>query len=1681
MTVIHLLSRLKELQVGIRLENDRLKLNVPDGLEGALCDGLLNQLKENREAIIHFLRNIQKEPGYTCIEPAEKKDYYSLSAAQQRLYIVQQFELRSTGYNIPVVMILEGTFQMKKAEATFCHVIQRHESLRTSFRLVEGTPVQRIHEYAEGEFSIEYYDTGFDGQWSGSRDIIVHFIRPFDLSQGPLLRVGLIKTGENRHILTVDMHHIISDGTSMGIFVKEFMALYAGEQLSPLEIRYTDYSEWQNRQKTTAAVKKQEAYWLKVFNGEIPVLNLPTDYARPPMQSFEGQTVSFELDSEETQALKELAKAEESTLYMVLLALFYVFLVKLTGEDDIVVGTPEAGRRHPDTQHLIGMLVNTLALRNFPAGQKSFKEFLEEVRTRTLEAFENMDYQFDELVDRVVVSRDTSRNPLFDTMFVMKNIDRTGTNIPGLKLSPYKYENKTSKFDLTLSSVEAAEELLFTFEYSTKLFTEATIERFICYFKKIISYIQKECPKDIKLSEIEIILEEQKKQILYNFNDTETGYPKDKAIHRLFEEQVEKSHDHTALVGPSVYDPSVAIQSPFQITYQELNEKSNRLAYELQIKGVQSDTIVGIMVERSIEMIIGILSILKSEGAYLPIDPKYPDERMKYMLKDSSSKVLLASPEIQAKVKAEVEERCVQPQELPLRFINIDTVYGTAFEPSPLTSTSTCQVSSANLAYIIYTSGSTGKPKGVMIRHYSLVNRLNWMQKAYPIYQRDTLLQKTTFTFDVSVWEIFWWVLAGARLCLLVPGGEKDPSIISDAVEKYQVTVMHFVPSMLKVFLEYLKTSSETKKLSSLKQVITSGEALTKCHVVQFNQLLYKKNFTKLANLYGPTEATIDVSYFNCFEVDDREIIPIGKPIDNIHLYVVDQHLHLQPLCVPGELCIAGEGLARGYLNRPELTAEKFVEQVEQVSGPGDRCRWETNSNKKFLRGPGAVFIKRALGQRRQKLYRTGDLACWQSDGNIAFLGRIDQQVKIRGFRVELGEIESQLLKHEKIKEAVVVVRIDKTANVYLCAYIVSDSEVSSSELREYLSKTLPDYMVPSYFVPLETIPLTHNEKVNRKALPDPEFKVGDDFVPPKNEVEETIIQIWQEVLGIEGVGITDNFFEIGGDSIKAIQITARLKTYGLELKMSDLFLHPMIKELNKYLKSIRHISHQGIVTGKVELTPAQRWFWDIYITDKHHFNQSVMLYREKKFDETILEKVFKRIVEHHDGLRMVYDIREESNTVIQRNRGLDGKLFDLEIIPLTETDTHDYRVKKIETEAQRIQQSIDLKTGPLVKLALFKTPVGDHLLIVIHHLVVDWISWRILIEDFSTGYQQLEQGEEIRFQEKTDSYRFWAQKLMEYAAGAESSGKKGTLNELDYWKKVEAEKIERLPRDHEITTEQRKIKYTESITFNLKQKETELLVRKVNWAYNTEINDILLTALGMSIKEWAGVEKVLINLEGHVRESITRDVNVSRTIGWFAAQYPLVLDMNRSKDLSFVIGLVKETLRQIPNKGIGYGILRYLTPAEKRDGLCFNLKPQIMFNYLGQFGQENNISNKSSQPCKQESEDFIQLSPMRKGNDLSPEAQQMHEIEIKGIMVKGRLSFSFTFNKYEYERTTLEKLVDCYQANLIKIINHCLNKEKREITPSDVGYNKISLEDLRKITNHINKHLGKPAQGIHS
>ncbi|MCK4259937.1 MAG: amino acid adenylation domain-containing protein, partial [Halanaerobiales bacterium] len=1498
---------------------------------------------------------------FTEIEAVEEREYYPVSSAEKRLFALRQLEGESTTYNMPNITTIEGVLDRERLEEAFKVLVQRHESLRTSFVVVGEEVVRKVHPDLDLRISfMEAKEEELDR-------VVNEFIRPFDLGKAPLFRVGLIKYDNDKHLLMLDMHHIISDGASMNIFFKEFVQLYQGEDLPELKIQYKDYACWQHKLLKSEEIKKQEIYWLERFAGEIPVLNLPTDAPRSSVMSFEGDMMDFSIDKELADAFNEIASSKGATLYMALLGALNVLLSKYTGQDEIIIGSPVAGRRHADLENIIGIFVNTLVMRNELEVDKSFAQFLETVKENALDAFEHQDYQFEMLVEKLQLQRDLSRNPLFDIMFVLQNTTTADVQMPGLKMHLYPFEYKLAQFDLIFNVFETSTGIHFNLDYSTKLFKRKTIERMTEHLVNIIHQVVKN--PEIQISEIEIISADEKQQLLVDFNNTMVELSNDLTIHQLFEEQALKTPDHI-----------VGVFGEQQLTYGELNEKANQFARVLREKGVGSDIIVAMLVERSLEMMIGILGILKSGGAYLSIDPEYPEERIEYMLEDSQVKIVLTQNHLIDKLQVSNRE-----------VLSLDDEKLYRGEMSNLEKIN----SSHDLAYVIYTSGSTGKPKAVMIEHCNIVNTIVWRKNDVQLSSNDKVLQLLSYSFDAFVVNFFTPVVCGAQLIMLSNEDFKDPMAIKEVIRKHGITHFNCVPSLFSALLDCLTP----KDAKTLRMIALGGEQIT-ANLIERSKKM--NSDLEIVNEYGPTENSVVTTCLR--NVQPNFIIPIGQPIMNTRIYIVDSRMKLVPMGVPGEICIAGAGLARGYLNRPELTAEKFVQNHFVTLTTGE-----------------------CIGER---MYRTGDLGRWRSDGMIEFIGRVDYQVKIRGYRIEIGEIEAQLLKHKAVKEVAVIDRDDMGGTRYLCAYFVSDSELM--DLREYLLNVLPEYMIPAFFIQLEKLPLTLNGKLNRKALPEPDGMIGIEYVVPKTEEEEKLAEIWGMTLGREQVGINDNFFELGGDSIKAIQIIARVSQQGINITVKDIFKY---KTIDKILKNVDYkkqtlIIPQGEVIGEVLLTPIQTWFFELDFKHKHYFHQSNIFKLREDVDLKLLEKVFKKIIAHHDALRMGYKFVD--NKIIQFNRGIDEVDFRLEIINLAQYPEKVQR-EKVREISVKIQDSFDLEKDLLVKAVVFDLgDNGKRLFIPIHHLIIDAVSWRILIDDLKSLYQS-NLTRELPL--KTTSFKDWSHNLNSYA--------QTELIDIEYWQKIDQSKVKSIAKTE---VKDNYFKDHNSLVVKLDEAQTEKLQTKVNWAYNTEINDILLTALTMAITEAMDTDHFLLNLEGHGREEILENVDISRTIGWFTSTYPVYFEKQETIEES--IKHVKESLRRVPNKGVNFDIALYLT----RDEQLSELNPEISFNYLGQF---DNIKNKTDQ----KNESLLSGCIEDAGFSIHSENEHVSLIDISGITVSGELQISLRYNVKYLDAQLMEHLKSLYYNRLVDIIEHCVEQTEKTYTASDFGVQNLLNE----------------------
>ncbi|HDQ9493825.1 TPA: non-ribosomal peptide synthase/polyketide synthase [Pseudomonas aeruginosa] len=1491
-----------------------------------------------------------------------------LSYAQQRMWFLWHLEPQSGAYNLPSAVRLNGPLDRQALERAFASLVQRHETLRTVFPRgaddsLAQAPLQRPLEVAFEDCS------GLPEAEQEARlreEAQRESLQPFDLCEGPLLRVRLIRLGEERHVLLLTLHHIVSDGWSMNVLIEEFSRFYsayatgAEPGLPALPIQYADYALWQRSWLEAGEQERQLEYWRGKLGERHPVLELPTDHPRPAVPSYRGSRYEFSIEPALAEALRGTARRQGLTLFMLLLGGFNILLQRYSGQTDLRVGVPIANRNRAEVEGLIGLFVNTQVLRSVFDGRTSVATLLAGLKDTVLGAQAHQDLPFERLVEAFKVERSLSHSPLFQVMYnhqpLVADIEALDS-VAGLSFGQLDWKSRTTQFDLSLDTYEKGGRLYAALTYATDLFEARTVERMARHWQNLLRGML-ENPQ-ASVDSLPMLDAEERYQLLEGWNATAAEYPLQRGVHRLFEEQVERT--------PMA--PALAFGEE-RLDYAELNRRANRLAHALIERGVGADRLVGVAMERSIEMVVALMAILKAGGAYVPVDPEYPEERQAYMLEDSGVQLLLSQSHLKLPLAQGVQR--------------IDLDQADAWLENHAENNPGIELNGENLAYVIYTSGSTGKPKGAGNRHSALSNRLCWMQQAYGLGVGDTVLQKTPFSFDVSVWEFFWPLMSGARLVVAAPGDHRDPAKLVALINREGVDTLHFVPSMLQAFLQ----DEDVVSCTSLKRIVCSGEALP---ADAQQQVFAKLPQAGLYNLYGPTEAAIDVTHWTCVE-EGKDAVPIGRPIANLACYILDGNLEPVPVGVLGELYLAGRGLARGYHQRPGLTAERFV------ASP-------------FVAG--------------ERMYRTGDLARYRADGVIEYAGRIDHQVKLRGLRIELGEIEARLLEHPRVREAAVLA-VDGRQ---LVGYVVLESEGGDwrEALAAHLAASLPEYMVPAQWLALERMPLSPNGKLDRKALPAPEVSVAQaGYSAPRNAVERNLAEIWQDLLGVERVGLDDNFFSLGGDSIVSIQVVSRARQAGLQLSPRDLFQHQNIRSLALAAKAGAATEEQGPASGEVALAPVQRWFFERAIPNRQHWNQSLLLQARQPLDGDRLGRALERLQAQHDALRLRF--REERGAWHQAYAEQAGE-------PLWRRQAgSEEALLALCEEAQR---SLDLEQGPLLRALLVDMADGSQrLLLVIHHLAVDGVSWRILLEDLQRLYADLDAD----LGPRSSSYQAWSRHLHEQAGAR--------LDELDYWQVQLHDAPHALPCENPHGALENR--HERKLVLTLDAERTRQLLQEAPAAYRTQVNDLLLTALARATCRWSGDASVLVQLEGHGREDLGEAIDLSRTVGWFTSLFPLRL--TPAADLGESLKAIKEQLRGVPDKGVGYGLLRYLAGEEAATRLAALPQPRITFNYLGRFDRQFDGAA------------LLVPATESAGAAQDPCAPLANWLSIEGQVYGGELSLHWSFSREMFAEATVQRLVDDYARELHALIEHCCQEGNVGATPSDFPLATLRQEQLDRL-----------------
>ncbi|MBW4428108.1 MAG: amino acid adenylation domain-containing protein [Nostoc desertorum CM1-VF14] len=1575
--------------------------------------------------IIIQQQQVQHNSAFTSIKPISRQGYLPVSFAQERVYFIERLSPSATAYQFQESLQIKGKLDVAILEQSLSEIIRRHEIFRTTFPAIEGKLVQVIHPPELVKLAItDLQDIPQEQQEAAIQKLTDEAVyKPFDITKLPLIHWTLLKLSEQDWCLIHVEHHMVHDGWSFNLFLKELIALYQAFSQglpSPLDeptLQFADFAHWQREWAESEAAKAQIDYWHKQLTGMPPLLELPYDRPRPTEQTYNGGLVRLELPLDICECLRTLGRQEGATLFMSMFAVFLAQIYRYTGQEDICVGSGVANRRLRETEGLIGMIVNNIVLRTNLSGNPTFQELLKQVRQVTLEGYAHEDVPFDKVVEVLKPIRHLSYNPLFQVMFSFHDAQLPDLNLPGLTIKQHEaVSNYSAKFDLDVVVIPRSEQrvsrdstsatescetqgITMVWEYNSDLFDRHTIERMVTDYQTLLTEIL--INPHQRLSQYSLLKAEQKQQLLVEWNQTETEYPAIPAIHQLFEEQVRKNPQEIAVIFGDE-----------RLSYQQLNTKANQLAHHLQNLGVKPDDLVGICLDRSLEMIVGLLAILKAGAAYVSLDPAYPKERLDYMVTDAKISIILSLEKWTNLITREsVQWVCLDQQKL---LINQEKTNNLEVEIAP-----------QNLTYVIYTSGSTGQPKGVLIEHKSLINFTQSAIEQYQITKQDRVLQFASINFDAAAEEIYPCLSSGGTLILRTESMMKSIATFIEESRENEITIWDLPTAYWHLLISEI-VQENLSLPTSLRLVILGGERVLPERVKLWQE--YVGNYPQLVNSYGPTEATVVSTLYYLPEATvDKSEISIGKPINNVQVYILDRYLEPLPVGVPGELHIGGLGIARGYLNRPELTAEKFIDNPFRIG---------------------------------EKLYKTGDLVRYKADGNLEFLGRIDSQVKIRGFRIELTEIEATLNQYPLVRQAVVVAREENLGHKQLVAYLLCDrQQITLENIRHYLKQKLPAYMVPSVFIFLDNIPITPSGKVDYWALPIPEKTLSDsnaqNFTPPTSETEKQLAAIWAEVLRLEKVSIHDNFFELGGDSIISIQMISKANQMGLQLIPKQIFQYQTIAELATVVGTNQKIhANQDVVTGILPLTPIQHWFFEQNLTDAHFFNQSALIEVATNLEIGLLQTVIQRLISHHDALRLRY---EQNNGHIQQINDDLKEAIPLCVIDLSQLSAAE-QAAAIKRHDIELQESLNLTSGEIVKFALFKLDEEkpSQLLIVIHHLAIDSISWRILLEDLTTAYQQVSQGQAIKLPRKTTSFQDWSKQLTSYAQSEKIK------QELDYWLSELQQTTPSLPVDYHPEKDGNLLCSAKYINVFLTPEETQKLLQEVPQTYNTQINDVLLTALVESFSQWSGENALLVDLEGHGREDLFAGVDLSRTVGWFTTLFPVRLQQSQVGKPEETLKSVKEQLRHLPNHGIGYGVLKYLSEDDDFQRRCQDLmKAQVSFNYLGQFDQVLTASGVLGTVKEWKSE-------------RSHSGDRSHLLEVSGLVSSQQLEIQFVYSEKIHRRETIAQLANEFLNVLRNLITHCQSASSQFYTPSDFSDANISQQQLDQFLNRINRKQAK-------
>jgi amino acid adenylation domain-containing protein/non-ribosomal peptide synthase protein (TIGR01720 family) len=1553
----------------------------------------------------------------------KQANFCPLSIDQERLWFVQQLDPDSPIYNIYSASRFRVPVDVPVLGRALDFMVQRYEILRTTFPSIDGRPVQQIApEFKAGMPWIDLRALSLERRRSEADRVANQIVGlALSLVRLPLFRMAMVQVADEDFIWPVTMHHIITDWISFYSFLeaiqKTYLAFLEGKP-SPVPepaLQYADYTVYQRERLLTKEFEDQIAYWRELLKDASDLVALPIDRPRPPIQSAVGGRQRVRVAKGPTERLRALAQKEGTTPFVVLLAAVKLLLARLSGEVKILVGTPMSHRIEPETQEILGFFLSQLIYCSDYAGNPTFREMVRRERDASIAAYAHSEVPFSKLVEALRPQRDLSRTPFFQIQLLLLNPQQVIDNgnapppVEGDSSSDgYWVDAKRTQSELAPIFWEEDGGLDGFFEYNRAIFDPTTIDRMKEQFRVLL--VAAVANPEARLWDLPMLPESQRHQLLVEWNDVAEplarGDGSGALLHGAFFEHAARQ--------PAV--PALLMEGEADLSYGDLARRARRLAHRLRQCGVGPEVPVIAAVDRSPAAFVAFLGVLAAGGVYVPVEPGTPADRAAFMLRDTGAPVVLSSRSLGWSLGGAREILMGEEERWPEA--PAADALGDGMAPA---------LSPQSLAYVIYTSGSTGEPKGVGVPHGPAAVHCRVAAGEYAAKPGDRFLQFSIFAFDAIIEQTLGSLSGGATL---VSRGDEiwDPADLGERLAKLGIAVADLPTSYWGRWAQSLPPAPPVA--SPVRLITPAGEAMSVGQVRHWQASAYRA--IPLLNGYGPTEAVVTSTAYPVpvpyDEVGIAGMVPIGRPLPGRRAYVVDAFLNPVPSGVAGELVLGGALLARGYLNRPELTAGSFVPDPFAGSGAA----------------PGA------------RMYRSGDRVRTLADGVIEFLGRIDFQVKVRGFRIELGEIESALTAHPAVREAAVLARAAEGGS-RLAAYVVAEAGQTPTavELREALRERLPEYMVPSTFTVLPELPYLPNSKVDRRALaarPEAaEESAESAFAAPRTPAEKTLAAIWREVLRREQVGIHDNFFALGGDSILSIQVIARAQRAGLALAPRLIFQHQTIAELAEIAASGTVVAaEQGPVTGPVPPTPIQRWFLDAEPVDPHHFNLTVLFETAERLAPRTLAAALLAIETHHDALRLRFH-RDAQGGWIEENAPSAAAaeawplaVIDLAALPEAAT------AAQIERVCDLAQGSLDLAAGPLHRALSIDLGAArpGRFFWTVHHLVVDGVSWRLLLEDLATAYAGLERVGSPELPPKTTSFRQWATRLAEHAGSA------GVTAEVAYWQVLPWGRVTSLARDLPGGEGANRAASEHSVTFSLEPEETRELLEDAHRPYNTRINDLLLAGLARSLSAWTESPYVLLDLEGHGREEIFPDVDLSRTVGWFTSLYPVLLDLAASPDPGSAIKAVKEQLRNIPGNGLGFGLLRHPpTGAPRLAGLP---RAEISFNYLGQL----DAALPESTPFRGADESF--------GAQTSPRARRAYLLDWTGGVFAGRLQMTCAYSADIHRQETVERLADGFRDQLREILVHCRDPQAGGFTPSDFSAARLSQKGLEKLLGKI-------------